>query len=470
MEDSTLALHHRHEQKSADMGCNILNRTIFCHDNIDVLSGINTECIDLIYLDPPFNKKKIFSAPIGTTAEGASFKDIFTRQDVKEEWVQSIKEDYFSIHRLLEAVRDIEGRQSYNFCYLCYMAIRLIECHRILKDTGSLYLHCDQTMSHYLKLLLDCIFGESNFRNEVIWRYGKMQNAKNNYPQNHDSLLFYTKNYDYVFNILKGGESEYRERWKKYIKNNKIYYRDMKHKNDKMLIARIEKKQKEGKLTDDTVLYDFDKEYKTLDNNWYVSIIKGNDKQKTGYPTQKPLALLERIIRASSNEGDVVLDPFCGCATTCVAAEKLNRQWIGVDISYKAFDLIRKRLDKEVKPNDDLFNWDNEVHFTLSLPQRTDREAHAEDMKYVYVISHKKYTGYYKVGITSNIKNRLNSYQTGDPHRAYELQFSLKRGNYRETERYIHDKYHSAFEWVQGNVQDIINDIKTYDPHAEDLL
>ena len=89
--------------------------------------------------------------------------------------------------------------------------------------------------------------------------------------------------------------------------------------------------------------------------------------------------------------------------------------------------MIRKRLDKEVKPNDDLFNWDNEVHFTLSLPQRTDRDAHAEDMKYVYVISHKKYTGYYKVGITSNIKNRLNSYQTGDPHRAYELQFSLKR-------------------------------------------
>ena len=194
MEDSTLALHHRHEQKSADLGCNILNRTIFCHDNIDVLSGINTECIDLIYLDPPFNKKKIFSAPIGTTAEGASFKDIFTRQDVKEEWVQSIKEDYFSIHRLLEAVRDIEGRQSYNFCYLCYMAIRLIECHRILKDTGSLYLHCDPTMGHYLKLMLDCIFEEKNFRSEIIWNGGSVsgyKSQKKGWIREYDNTILY---------------------------------------------------------------------------------------------------------------------------------------------------------------------------------------------------------------------------------------------------------------------------------------
>ena len=126
---------------------------------------------DLIYLDPPFNKNKIFTAPIGSNAEGASFSDIFREEDVKEDWLLDIKEDHFAIHNLLSAVRVIEGRTSYNFCYLAYMAIRLMECQRILKSTGSIYLHCDPTMSHHLKLLLDCIFGEKNFLNEVIWAY-----------------------------------------------------------------------------------------------------------------------------------------------------------------------------------------------------------------------------------------------------------------------------------------------------------
>ncbi len=142
---------------------NIANRTIFCKDNIDILQGIDSESIDLIYLDPPFNKKKTFTAPIGSSAEGAAFKDIFKQEDVKSEWLQTIQEDKDNIFNLLEAVKNIEGKTSYNFCYLAYMAIRLIECHRVLKETGSLYLHCDSTMSHYLKLLLDCIFGEKEF-------------------------------------------------------------------------------------------------------------------------------------------------------------------------------------------------------------------------------------------------------------------------------------------------------------------
>ena len=176
--------------------CNVKNRTIFCRDNLDILKGINSNCIDLIYIDPPFNKKKVFTAPIGSSAEGASFKDIFTQEDMKEEWVQTIKEDHFAIYRLLEAVWDMESRTSYNFCYLAYMAIRLIECHRILKETGSIYLHCDPTMSHYLKILLDCIFGEKNFRNEIVWRIGWVsgfKTQKRGWIRNHDTLLYYVK-------------------------------------------------------------------------------------------------------------------------------------------------------------------------------------------------------------------------------------------------------------------------------------
>ena len=354
------------------MRSNIASRTIFCRDNIDILRGLNSECIDLIYLDPPFNTKKEFSAPIGTSAEGASFKDIFTYEDLKSEWVEEIKEDHPRIHILLNAVNELEGKKSYNYCYLAYMAIRLIECHRALKDTGSLYLHCDMTMSHYLKLLLDCIFGEKRFRNEVIWLYGKMANTSKNYPQNHDCLLFYTKSLKYSFNLLKKEESEYKNRWQNFVRNNKIYYKDVKDKQDQMLQKRITSiiKKKGRELNDNDVLYDFDKEFKQLDNNWYISHIKGNDKQKTGYPTQKPLALLERIIQASSNEGDIVFDPFCGCATTCVAAEKLKRKWIGVDISIKAYELVKQRMEREIE--DLWLNVDKDIKFLTNAPQRTD--------------------------------------------------------------------------------------------------
>ena len=140
---------------------NLNNRTIFCRDNIDVLQGINSNSIDLIYLDPPFNKNKVFTAPIGSSAEGASFKDTFREEDIKDEWVQSIKEDHIELHHFLNGIKAISSNKYYlyNYCYLSYMAIRLIEMRRVLKDTGSIYLHCDPTMSHYLKLLMDIIFG-----------------------------------------------------------------------------------------------------------------------------------------------------------------------------------------------------------------------------------------------------------------------------------------------------------------------
>ena len=179
--------------------CNIANRTIFCHDNLDVLRGINSDCIDLIYLDPPFNKNKKFTAPVGSSAEGAGFKDIFRKEDVKQEWLQTIKEDYADIYQYLNGIKGIG--KPYNFAYLAYMVIRIMQCRRVLKPTGSIYLHCDSTMSHYLKVAMDCIFGEDFFRNEIIWKYGKVSNANaKKFLREHDTILCYTKSRDFKFN------------------------------------------------------------------------------------------------------------------------------------------------------------------------------------------------------------------------------------------------------------------------------
>ena len=314
------------------MQTNIENRTIYCHDNLEVLQGINSNCVDLIYLDPPFNKKKTFTAPIGTHAEGASFKDIFTQQDMKEEWIQTIKEDHFAIYRLLEAVRDIESRTSYNFCYLAYMAIRLIECHRILKETGCVYLHCDHTMCHYLKLLLDCIFGEKNFRNEIVWCYTGPSNTKRYFPRKHDSVFFYAKDKSspYTFNAHAV----------------KIPYAKLETGKTGGIFKRAATLDTRGKIPEDW----------WEENRDHLTPVGRIKNQLVGYPTQKPLALLERIIKASSNPGDMVVDPFCGCATTCVAAEKLERQWIGIDISVKAYELVKQRIVREAVRPDVLFD------------------------------------------------------------------------------------------------------------------
>lgn len=328
---------------------NIKNRTIFCRDNLEVLRGINSESVGLIYLDPPFNKKKTFIAPIGSQAEGASFKDIFRRDDVKEEWLYLLKSQYKPVRDFIMGVRS--GSSSpYNWCYLAYMAARLIECHRVLRPTGSLYLHCDPTMSHYLKILLDCIFGEANFRNEIVWRIGWVsgfKTQKQGWIRNHETLLYYLKTPP----AAKLFNKEYLPYPADYVR------RDGKRPTG------------QGFPIEDT--------WNCHSGDVLDSIqIKSFSKEKTGYPTQKPLALLERIIEASSNIGDVVLDPFCGCATTCVAAENLQRQWIGIDVSPKAFTLVKDRLmqKRQLEMGSDAWVID-EIHQRKGIPQRTDIET-----------------------------------------------------------------------------------------------
>ena len=421
----------------------IKNRTIFCHDNLEILRGIDSDCVDLIYLDPPFNKKKTFTAPIGSNAEGASFSDIFREEDVKDDWLLDIKEDNYFIHNLLSTVKVIEGRASYNFCYLAYMAIRLIECQRVLKPTGSIYLHCDPTMSHYLKLLLDCIFGEANFRNEIIWCYTGPSNATRDFARKHDVIFRYVCSGDWVFNTDAV----------------RVPYKKLSYQiSGGGIGGKLRGEYREAQL----------KKGKVPETWWDDCSPVGRIKsQRTGYPTQKPLALLERIITASCPEGGIVLDPFCGCATTCVASEKMGRSWVGVDVSIKAYELVQERLGKEVERKDEFEELRQKVHFKTSPPVRTDMGTDTRVQKYVYIISNKKFNEgidkEWKVGIASDVKKRLNSYQTSDPDRGYVLEYSFLTPNFREIEKYIHATYKSRHEWVrEPDMQKIVKDIELW--------
>lgn len=273
--------------------CNVSNRTIFLHDNLEVLQGLNSGCIDLIYLDPPFNKNKVFSAPIGSSAEGAEFSDIFREEDVKEEWLKTIRMEHIELYQFLNGIRGVG--KPYNFAYLAYMAIRLIECHRVLKSTGSLYLHCDPTMSHYLKTTLDCIFGEENFRNEIVWKKyaGRKNNATRKFTTQHECLIFYAKSDQAYFKPIFLPHSA-KEIAKKYN------YTD--ENGEKYRLAWGRAYQIDGTQRR---IYLKDSPGRALGNLWVEEGLQLNtsSKERTGYPTQKPLALLDRVIQASSRGG-----------------------------------------------------------------------------------------------------------------------------------------------------------------------
>lgn len=421
--------------------CNVPNRTIFCKNNIDVLRQLNSECIDLIYLDPPFNKNKEFIASLGSHAEGASFKDIFRDTDIKDEWLQTIREDLPELYQYLTGIKGVG--KSYNFAYLAYMAIRLIECHRVLKSSGSIYLHCDPTMSHYLKTTMDCIFKEDNFLNEILWCYTGPGNFPRYFPTKHDVLLFYQKggagrtfNYDAArvpYKKLRTG------------KTRGIF------KEDYELSAK-------GKIAEDYWLED-------RDEMTPVSRLK---RERLGYPTQKPLSLLERIIKVSSNKNDIVLDPFCGCATTCVAAERLGRKWIGVDVSIKAYELVQERLidaralASEAKHEHQLKS--SEIFLRTDPPKRTDLGKSYREIKSVYVISHPKFADHYKVGIAKNVKSRLNSYQTSDPKQRFKLEFSRETPYFRQIEAHVSRKFENKHAWIEGDLKELVVEIDSYQP------
>ncbi|MBC6444582.1 MAG: HNH endonuclease [Alphaproteobacteria bacterium GM202ARS2] len=320
------------------------NKTIFTGDNLDIMRCMNSETVDLTYLDPPFNSNANYAAPIGSQAAGAEFKDTWGLSDIDLAWHGMIAEDHPGLYMLLLTTREAHGDSMMS--YLIYMAIRILEMRRILKPTGSIYLHCDPTASHYLKLVMDCVFGKENFRNEIVWCYAGGGVPRNDFARKHDIVLRFSKSREVLFNV------QYRPYTEGTLQRGRT--------------------QNKGKYFDQGLR----KEGTPL-NDWWIDVPKitsPTDPEKIGYPTQKPIALLDRIIKASSNPGDIVFDPFCGCATTCVTADRLQRQWVGIDISPKAADLVVQRLaaDAPAGPFKGTQSLLHDIIHRTDIPVRTD--------------------------------------------------------------------------------------------------
>ena len=411
------------------MTTNFSDRTIWTGDNLDILRGLNSASVDLIYLDPPFNSNRDYAAPVGSVAAGAAFKDTWTLSDLDVAWMGLIADEQPAIYKVLDTAGLSHGKPMQS--YLCMMAVRLLEMKRVMKDTASIYLHCDPTASHYLKMLMDAVFGSGLFLNEMTW---KRSSAHNDTRQGmrragkiRDVVLVYTKSDDYAWNpqympytddylqaeyrhitpdgrhyketdvtaAKPGGDTEYEWHVKRPVGEKARWSADLDNEhqdpqegweykavspyrgrywayskanlagfwNEGRLIHRETGMPRLMQLAEDMPGV-------PLQDLWDdIPPVLGSE--RIGYPTQKPLALLERIIKASSNEGDVVLDPFCGCATACVAAENLSRRWIGIDISPKAVELVNMRLQQSMG---DLFH-NRLVTARTDIPRRTDIDA-----------------------------------------------------------------------------------------------
>ncbi len=344
------------------------NRTLFHGDNLKFLRSMNSESVHLIATDPPFNKGRDFHATPDSLASGASFQDRWSwADDVDQEWVDQITDDFPKVMNVIQGSRNSYGDDMGAF--LCFMAVRLIEMHRVLRIDGSIYLHCDPTASHYLKELLDAIFGRRNFVNEIVWCYNVGGKGKRSWARKHDIILFFSKTKKYQFDGKAVGIP--RDTGSKSFGGKIGIDENGRSYQDKIV-------KKTGKI------YRYYLDEPKIPEDWWVGInsLQSGVKERTGYPTQKPLALYERIIKASSKEGDIVFDPFAGCATTCIAAERLGRQWVGIDIWDKVKDVVVDRLAKEgliapkytrqtaVARQTLLFAKD--LHFTDTHPERTD--------------------------------------------------------------------------------------------------
>ena len=335
---------------------NFDSRTIYRHDNLPVMQGMNSETIDLIATDPPFNKNREFYAPtedlvlpedvatLPEFAKGAKFDDRWRwENDVHQEWIDNIKDDHPEVWSVIEAAKVASGGDMAAFC--CFMAVRLIEMRRLLKPTGSIYLHCDHTASHYLRSVMDAVFGRKNFRNEIVWSYRRWSGKAKRFQRMHDTILFYSRSESIVWNTpmepKASGTPKYR-RW------NEI---------DPVTGKMVTKSDKTTLVTE-TLMRDV----------WEISRLQSSAKESRGYKTQKPLSLYKRIISASSNPGDIVLDPFAGCATTPVAAEMLGRLWVGIDKWPGVYEMVLSRLDDEVS----FMGGRAAVYYSPDPPVRTD--------------------------------------------------------------------------------------------------
>ena len=365
---------------------------LYFGDNLDILRKyVSNESIDLIYLDPPFNSNAtynvLFQEKSGekSSAQITAFEDTWQwNQETEYAYQEIVRDSQKQLADLIQALRMFLG-QNDMMAYLTMMAQRLSELHRVLKPSGSIYLHCDPTASHYLKLLLDAIFGFNNYRNEIIWKRANAHNDPKNFGRISDVILYYSKNTGQVWNPQ---HSDYRqEYYDSHFKKDTDgrYFRTVpldapRHGDGTPTLiyewhgklpaasrtwsvkrATMEKYERDGLLrytktgTPTLLQYADEMPGVPLQNIWTdIPPVNPQAHERLGYPTQKPEALLERIIKASSNEGDLILDPFCGCGTAIAVAERLHRRWIGIDVTHLAITLMRHRLNnsfgKELSP------------------------------------------------------------------------------------------------------------------------
>ena len=372
---------------------NFANETVWTGDCLEVMRGMNSACVDLIYLDPPFNSNRTYEAPIGSQAAGASFKDAWTLDDVDVHEHGELADRNPAAYSVIEAARQAHGKGMQS--YLIFMAVRLAEIRRVLKPTGSVYLHCDDAAGHWLRTMMDAVFGKSAFRNEVVWKRIGNHNDAGRFGRTGDRLLFYGtdirrdgvriplsddnvrskyRHQDdrgrYSDDNLTGpktSDGEAGKSWRGWNPTDIGRCWSVPRTGD--YAAWIDTNLIPGYLAEGSILARLDmlhqaeliiftrngtprlKRYlhanpgQVPPDIWIdIPPVNSQAKERTSYPTQKPLALLDRIIRASSNEGDWVFDPFCGCATALVAADRLKRKWAGVDLSPLAVKLVDARI------------------------------------------------------------------------------------------------------------------------------
>ena len=367
--------------------------SLYFGDNLAVMrESIADESVDLVYLDPPFNSARdyniLFASPKGVSsvAQITAFEDSWHwGQQAEKEFNEIVHSSNTKVAEIILAMRRFLGENDM-MAYLTMMANRLLELHRVMKPTASLYLHCDNTASHYLKVVLDGVFGQKNYRNEITWKRTSTHSDSKTWSRNSDCIFFYTKGAEFVWNTPRDQHSpQYLDA--KYRHDDKdgrgLYQLDnmtspnprpklmyawkgfpWPKKGWRFELATMEKLDAEGRIwypqnkqgQPDVSKRPRIKRYLSeMDGGVIGSIwsdiapINSQARERLGYPTQKPLALLERIVAASSNPGDVLLDPFCGCGTAVHAAQRLDRGWIGIDITHLAISLIEKRLKDAFK-------------------------------------------------------------------------------------------------------------------------
>jgi len=394
---------------------NFTSGTVWTGDNLPVLRGMNSGCVDLIYLDPPFNSNRTYEAPIGSKAAGASFKDAWTLDDVDVYEHGELADRNPAAYAVIEAARQAHGKGMMS--YLIFMAVRLMEMQRVLKPTGSIYVHCDDTASHWLRVLMDGLFGKDTFRNYIIWKRIGNHNDAGRFGRTGDHLLFYGSEIRrigvrvplsdgnvrskyrhrdergrYRRDNLTGAGRSYGEAgqpWRGWnptdmgrhwsVPKTGVYAAWITdnlipgYQKEEGVLARLEMLDAAGLITftangtPELKRYLHANPGQVPPDIWTdIPPVNSQARERTGYPTQKPLTLLDRIIRASSKEGDLVLDPFCGCATALVAADRLGRRWAGIDLSELAIRLVKDRIVQDRGPL-----W-GDVNARTDPPRRTD--------------------------------------------------------------------------------------------------